>query len=243
MCSLSRALQWRLTSAPSRFITDGSPEADERRFVACVDQYCGRTTHLIQQDDSFELVDPMRHWITPAQPVYGTLQSYKLVRNSGGRLLLTGHGGDAVMGNFVDYYYDVAALLRRGRSSRPCGLRARGRLRRSARFGTGFTRAALNLSPELAVRRKLAELFEGSGACLPRPISTSPRPFLLKPEFVVFWKDAWTKLFARAFAFPDVSQWDLAIGVTLMGERRHAQAPSDEPLALYEPSASGSLAG
>lgn len=236
VCAADLLIKRGLVAAPDlstlSFITNGSPEADERRFVACVDEYCGRTTHLIQQDNSFEQVDPVRNWITPAQPMYGTLQSYQLVRGAGGRLLLTGHGGDAVMGNFVDYYYDVAALLRSGRIFQAIRL---ARLRALAAKHTVWDmlyRATLNLSRGMAVKRQLAGLFTGSGGVPPASDQHIAEAFLLKPEFAIFWKDAWTRLFARAFDFPDVSQWELAIGVTLMGVRRHAQGPSDEPLGL-----------
>lgn len=236
VCAADLLIKQGLAVAPDlctfSFITDGSPEADERRFVACVDQQRGRTTHLIQQDDSFEIVDPVRHWITPAQPVYGTLQSYKLVRSSGGRLLLTGHGGDAVMGNVVDYYYDVAALLRRGRVFEAVRLARERALAAKKTVWDRLYRATLNLSQKFAVRQKLAELFKSAGGVPPATDQHIAETFLLKPEFAIFWRDAWTKLFASAFAFSDESQWDLAMGVVLMGERRHAQAPSDEPLGF-----------
>ncbi|MEN3325663.1 MAG: hypothetical protein V7638_470 [Acidobacteriota bacterium] len=236
VCAADVLIKQGLAVAPDlctfSFITDGSPEADERRFVACVDQQRGRTTHLIQQDDSFELVDPMRHWITPAQPVYGTLQSYKLVRNSGGRLLLTGHGGDAVMGNFVDYYFDVAALLREGSVFQAVRLARARALAAKRTVWNMLYRAALNVSHTRAVRQQLAELFKGSGGVPPATDKHIAEAFLLKPEYVIFWKEAWTRLFARVFTFPDVSQWELAIGLALMGERRHAQAPSEQPLVI-----------
>ena len=237
VCAADVLIKQGLAVAPDlrtfSFITDGSPEADERRFVACIDQQCGRITHLIQQNaSSFELVDSMRQWITPAQPVHGTLQSYKLVRNSGGRLLLTGHGGDAVMGNFVDYFYDVAELLQRGSVFQALRLSRKRALAANKTVWSMLYRGALNLSQGLAVRQKLAELFKGSDGVPPATDKHIAEAFLLKPEFAVFWKDAWTKLFARAFSFPDVSQWELAIGVTLMGERRHAQAPSEQPLVI-----------
>lgn len=236
VCAADLLIKQGLAVAPDlrtfSFITDGSPETDERRFVACVDEHCGRSTHLIQQDASFELVDPTRHWITPAQPTYGTLQSYKLVRKSGGRLLLTGHGGDSVMGNVVDYYYDITALLRRGRVFEAVGLAHARALAAKHTVWNMLYRATQNLSPGMAVQRSLAQLFRGSGGIPPATDKHIAEAFLLKPEFAIFWKDAWTKLFVRAFEFPDVSQWDLALGVTLMGERRHAQAASDEPSAL-----------
>ena len=214
------------------FITDGSPEADERRFVACVDEYCGRTTHLIQQDASFDVVDSDRHWVTPAQPTYGTLQSYRLVRGSGGRVLLTGHGGDAVMGNFVDYYNDITALLRSGRIVAAVQLARARALAGKQTVWDRLYQATHNLSRSQAVKRKLTELFMGSGGVPPATDQHIAQTFLLKPEFATFWRDAWTSLYTRAFQFPDVSQWDLALGVTLMGERRHAQSPSDEPLGF-----------
>lgn len=236
VCAADLLLKRGLAAAPDlctfSFISNGSPEADERRFVACVDEYCGRTTHLIQQDNSFEEVDPVRNWITPAQPVYGTLQSYQLVRGSGGRLLLTGHGGDAVMGNFLYYLYDVAALLRSGRIFKAIRLARRRALAAKHTVWNMLHGATLNLSPAMAVRGRIGELFRSSGGVSPATDQHIAEAFLLKPEFAIFWKDAWTRLFARAFEFSDVSQWELALGVTLMGVRRHAQGPSDEPLGL-----------
>lgn len=214
------------------FITDGSPEADERRFVACVDEYCGRKTHLIQQDASFELVDSDRNWVSPAQPMYGTLQSFRLVRDSGGRVLLTGHGGDAVMGNFLDYYNDITALLRRGRVFAAVQLARSRALAGQQTIWDRLYQALRNLSRRSAVQRKVTDLFIGSGGVPPVTDQHIAEAFLLKPEFATYWKNAWISLYTRAFEFPDVSQWDLALGVTLMGERRHAQSPSDEPLGF-----------
>ena len=140
--------------------------------------------------------------LLPGQPVYGTLQSYKLVRNSGGRLLLTGHGGDAVMGNFVDYYFDVAALLREGRVFQAVRVARARALAAKRTVWNMLYRAALNLSHTRAVQQQLAELFKGSGGVPPATDKHIAEAFLLKPEYVVFWKDAWTRLFARVFSFP-----------------------------------------
>ena len=236
VCAADLLIKQKLAVAPDictlSFITDGSPEADERRFVACVDEYCGRKTHLIQQDASFDLVDSDRHWITPAQPVYGTLQSYRLVRSSGGRVLLTGHGGDAVMGNFIDYYNDITALLRQGKIFAAVRLARARALAGKLTIWNRMYQATKNLSQRRAVQRKLTDLFKGSGGVGTATDQRIAEAFLLKPEFATFWKDAWTSLYTRAFDFPDVSQWDLALGITLMGERRHAQSPSDEPLGF-----------
>lgn len=236
VCAADVLIKRGLATAPDlqtfSFISNGSPEADERRFVASVDEYCGRTTHLIPQDNSFEQVDPVRNWITPAQPMYGTLQSYQLVRRSGGRLLLTGHGGDSVMGNYINYYYDVAALLRSGGIFKAIRLARRRALAAKQTIWTMLYTATTNMSRERAVKRQLAELFIGSGGVPPATDQHISEAFLLKPEFAIFWKEAWTRLFARAFEFPDISQWELANGVTLMGVRRHAQGPSDEPSGL-----------
>jgi hypothetical protein len=83
----------------------------------------------------------------------------------------------------------------------------------------------------MAVRQNLSNLFRGSGGVPPATDKHIAEAFLLKPEYATFWKDAWAKLFARAFTFHEVSQWELAVGVTLMGERRHAQAMSEVPMA------------
>jgi asparagine synthetase B (glutamine-hydrolysing) len=145
------------------FISDGSPETDERRFVACVDQHCGRTTHFIQQDSSFEFVDPVRHWITPAHAAYGTLQSYKLVSNSGGRILLTGHGGIPSWATSLITITTSRPCCGAAESSGPCGLRASARgeadgleqaTLRGAEYAPGHGRTPESLEPVQGLGRR-----------------------------------------------------------------------------------------
>lgn len=215
------------------FVTDGSPETDESRFIACVDQQRGRPSYQIQQDENLDRVDHDRHWITPLQPAYSSLQAYKVIRRAGGRLLLTGVGGDSVTGNFADYHFDVASLFEDGR---PLAAFKRARQRALAAkrsiWDVLYSSGVELLPVSFAARRMLSELLSSSDGVRSVTPAHVAEAFLLKPEFARWWIDDWEAQCRRALAFPDLSQRRPSSQVILMAERRHAQSLSDEPLAF-----------
>lgn len=87
VCAADVLVKQGLAEAPDlrtlSFITDGSPETDERRFVACVDEQRGRSSEMIQLDDSFDHVECDRNWVTPRPAriqLTGSLQSHQAIR-------------------------------------------------------------------------------------------------------------------------------------------------------------------
>jgi asparagine synthase (glutamine-hydrolysing) len=215
------------------FVTDGTPETDERRFIACVDRQRGRVSHYIRYDDALDRIDYERNWITPNQPPNPLLKAYDLVRRSGGRMLLTGDGGDSVMGNVLDYHFDVACLLQHAKPLAAVVLARERALAAKLSIWDVLHSAALELLPSgVVARRMLSRLFASNGGNPPPTNRHVEESFLLKSSMAREWRDSWRSQFARTLVFPDLSQRQAAIEVILMAERRHAQSPSDEPLAL-----------
>jgi asparagine synthase (glutamine-hydrolysing) len=75
-----------------------SPEGDERRFIAEVEQQVGIRSEIIGVEDHQPLVDPEHAWVTPYAVQGVGLATVRRVLEGGGRLVLSGRLGDAVMG-------------------------------------------------------------------------------------------------------------------------------------------------
>jgi asparagine synthase (glutamine-hydrolysing) len=85
------------------YVSDLSPESDERRFIAVIeDQLQTRGCHVAIESTT-ATTDLTRAWITPIHPHGVSLAFLQRVRDGGGRVLLTGNPGDVVMGNLADY--------------------------------------------------------------------------------------------------------------------------------------------
>ncbi|MGH9162655.1 MAG: asparagine synthetase B family protein, partial [Vicinamibacteraceae bacterium] len=94
------------------FISNGSPEVDERRFIAEVERQCLCESHRLNADEHASLHDERRQWVTPRHPSEVWLAGLLHVVSQGGRALLTGQGGDLVMANQVDWSHALVELLR-----------------------------------------------------------------------------------------------------------------------------------
>ena len=75
-----------------------SPEGDERRFIAEVERQVGVASDVVGVEESMERSDAARAWVTP-YALHGVgLEMVRRVRGNGGRVVLSGRMGDAVMG-------------------------------------------------------------------------------------------------------------------------------------------------
>jgi asparagine synthase (glutamine-hydrolysing) len=90
-----------------------SPEGDERRFIAEVERQVGVHTDIIGVEDSQEQTDPERAWLTPYVLQGVGLETMRRVRAGGGRIVLSGRLGDAIMGCQPDNSVAVHDDLRR----------------------------------------------------------------------------------------------------------------------------------
>jgi asparagine synthase (glutamine-hydrolysing) len=75
-----------------------SPEGDERRFIAEVERQVDRPATILGVEDHQDLVDGRWGWVTPCAARGVGLARVRHVLEAGGRLMLSGRGGDAVMG-------------------------------------------------------------------------------------------------------------------------------------------------
>lgn len=75
-----------------------SPEGDERRFIAEVERQVGVRSEIVGVEAHQEHTDPDLAWLTP-YALHGVgLETMRRVQAGGGRVILSGRLGDAVMG-------------------------------------------------------------------------------------------------------------------------------------------------
>ena len=92
-----------------------SPEGDERRFIAEVERRTGVRSEIVGVEDNQHHTDPDRAWLTP-YALHGVgLETVRRVREGGGRIVLSGRLGDAVMGCQPDNSIAVLDDFGRGR--------------------------------------------------------------------------------------------------------------------------------
>lgn len=119
VCMAHLLIERGLTSSPAHrtvsHATLHSPEGDERRFIAEVERRTGVRSEIVGVEDSQEQSDPERAWLTPYALQGVGLETARRVRAGGGRLVLSGRLGDAVMGCQPDNSAAVWDDLGRGR--------------------------------------------------------------------------------------------------------------------------------
>ncbi len=236
VCAADVIVKQGLAAAPQLmtvgYVTDGSPETDERRFMVCVDQQTGLSTQYLQMDNSLD--DPLheRVWTSPMQPFATLYRTYRLMNASGARVLLTGAAGDSVMGNFLDYHYDVAQTIR---TKSPLVAVALARLRaRAARrpIIDVLHDACWELAPsKLWMSRALSREFSYKGLIPPFTDAKLADLFLVKPEYIPLVKEEWSRDLAAVLSFNDISRRPTVRYLGHVSDRRDAQSPSDIPLA------------
>lgn len=91
-----------------------SPEGDERRFIGEVERRVGVRSEIIGVEDHQALTDPERSWVTPYALQGVGLATVRRVLEGGGRVVLSGRLGDAVMGCQPDNSATVLDDVARG---------------------------------------------------------------------------------------------------------------------------------
>jgi asparagine synthase (glutamine-hydrolysing) len=89
-----------------------SPEGDERRFIAEVERQVASRSEIVGVEDNQSHTDPELAWVTPYALQGVGLETVRRVRAGGGRIVLSGRLGDAIMGcqpdNSVAVFDDLA---------------------------------------------------------------------------------------------------------------------------------------
>jgi asparagine synthase (glutamine-hydrolysing) len=121
VCMADALIKSRVAPAPAlrtvSHATLHSPEGDERRFIAEVERSTGVRSKIVGVEDSQDCTDPERAWVTPYALQGVGLDTVRRVRDDGGRIVLSGRLGDAVMGCQPDNSVAVFDDLGRGRVS------------------------------------------------------------------------------------------------------------------------------
>ena len=119
VCMADRLIERGTAAAPGmRLVSHAtlqSAEGDERRFIAEVEKQVGVESEIVGVEDSLDQVDVTRAWVTP-HAIHGVgLETIRRVQAGGGRVVLSGRLGDAIMGCQPDNSVAVFDDLRRGR--------------------------------------------------------------------------------------------------------------------------------
>jgi asparagine synthase (glutamine-hydrolysing) len=238
VCAADMLLKTGAASVPDfrtlSFVSNNSADSDESRFMATVEQQCGRVAHRLIQDDKPGRTHPAGHWLSPTQPSYGALESYQLVRDHGARVLFTGEFGDSVMANFTAYHHDVAHLIRSGHPIQGVAMARRRALAEKLRIWELLFAAGMELLPprvllDYTMARDLRELgdAESRATANDRDIADT---FLIKPEFAHWWREDAATRYRRSLTFEDMSHRRLIREVMSASESRLPQSPSEVPL-------------
>jgi asparagine synthase (glutamine-hydrolysing) len=83
---------------PLSHVTLHSPEGDERRFIAEVEGRLGAGSEILGVEAHEGVIDPECDWVTPHAVRGVSLAGDRLIRNRGGRVVMSGRAGDVVMG-------------------------------------------------------------------------------------------------------------------------------------------------
>ncbi|HSD45841.1 MAG TPA: asparagine synthase-related protein, partial [Pyrinomonadaceae bacterium] len=98
------------------YVYDESPTSDESHFIQCVENHINRAGVRVRDEDSslFPPLDQDVDIVTP-NPILCSYNYHEALRNlmrqTGARVLLTGVGGDQVLGASYDPYPELADLL------------------------------------------------------------------------------------------------------------------------------------
>lgn len=102
VCMADRLIRWGCVQAGGlRLVSHAtleSPEGDERRFIAEVERQVGVRSEIVGVEACQSLTDPGLAWVTPYALQGVGLETVRRVRTGGGRVVLSGRLGDAVMG-------------------------------------------------------------------------------------------------------------------------------------------------
>jgi asparagine synthase (glutamine-hydrolysing) len=104
---------------PISYVYDESPTADESKYLRHVEQYIGRTGHYLRESQYPILVQLDHSPTFVPDGVVGFAEYYrgvqKTMENCGARVLLTGEGGDQMLGSSDDPAPGLCDLLVQGR--------------------------------------------------------------------------------------------------------------------------------
>jgi asparagine synthase (glutamine-hydrolysing) len=120
VCLATDLLAKRQADAPAlltvSYVFDESPTADERRYIRAVEAQIGRTGHHIPQERHrmfASLNEPPAEFPCVLQCTWDRdLEAIRFIRSAGGRVLLSGLGGDELLWSEIDVPLELSDHLR-----------------------------------------------------------------------------------------------------------------------------------
>jgi asparagine synthase (glutamine-hydrolysing) len=237
VCMADRLLQVGASAAPSletiSYVTETSPESDESPFIAAVEAQRSRRSHIVKAEACIDVVDEERGWVTPLHPAGVSLEFFRTVRQAAGRVLLSGHPGDLVMGNYPE---SGASLGQRFAARQPRAFlsAARAWSRASRRPIWHVPREVL--APYLPLRartRRIALEMLHPGSSSRDVMAAATDMYLLTPQSVDSWWDERLRRTSRVMSYGNGWQYTLIEGVVEYSDLRTFQSPSELPHIVH----------
>ena len=238
VCVADRLLEARAVCAPSlqtaSYVTDSSPESDERPFILTVERQRNKRGLHIKAEDCVDFVDDEHGWVSPLHPTGVMLEILRTTKRHGARVLLSGHPGDLIMGNFPESTAAVEYACAAGQPG-ACLAAAR-QWSRATRRPIWHVPGQL-LTPHLSVRattiRAVMPSLRRCGATSGDVLDAAAEAFLLVPKRLLVW---WEEKFERAqrvARYRHRWQRTLIDGIAEYTCLRTMQSPSELPGILY----------
>lgn len=213
-------------------VTVGSPESDESRFIAVVEEHLGRTGHRLAIEEAVDDVDSDHAWIRPDHPSAISLRFLNIVAQHGGRVMLGGNPGDLVMGNVPDYGISSHEIWEQSASD---WLHYARQLSRASQEPIWSLIRMLWSSKSSArfIQRRLDHHLRriGPGRTLSAQ-AVGKEKFLLKPEATRRWLSELTRRVRVGAAYEQPGKRMLVEELLAFAESRHFQTPSEFPSVL-----------
>jgi asparagine synthase (glutamine-hydrolysing) len=123
-CVAAESIRNRLTQTKRfdtvSYVYDESPTSDESKFINCVEEHLGQTgIHVRDEDSSFLPPPEIELDVAAPNPLVCSFNYHaalcRLMKESGARVLLTGIGGDQILGASYDPYPLLGDLLLAGK--------------------------------------------------------------------------------------------------------------------------------
>jgi len=232
VCVSDRLIQAGEASARSletlSWVSDSSPESDERRFISVVEQQRGRQGHHLVTERMIDVWQEETAWISPNMPSGVLLETYRLVRRNCGRLLLTGDAGDVVMGNYIEIPSAVAALIE-GKQFVAAAREARRRALATKRTIWDILAGALTClaPPSAQATNRIREALARNQARSSPLAEGAADAYLIKPAFFPWWREELIRRTTRLAQYPDVSKRPVVEALDKWAESRGLEGPPE----------------
>lgn len=224
--------QWQLGTVSC--ISSGSPESDERRFIAAVEEQRQQRSHYVFSESAVDSVDQRWAWVSPHHPFGKSLEMFRIAAQHGGRVLLSGRFGDVVMLNTPEDLGGIFEALAAGHV-REVASRAHDWCVNTRRTVWDLTYSlTLEFLPASCRRRSsIGELLSPFGVEGTDPIEGAVQAFHMTRPLAQLWYEAAVGRSSRAIAAEPRGKRLLLADILDCTELRWLQSPPELSPVVY----------